>query len=96
MSGPNEFNNLKCKCNGEEFQQIVNIVWKEGGGVVMKPIGYNCVKCHSRVSTEAAISRARKRHIEAQLEELNTQQKNNDDQIKQSEKRAAELSNKVA
>lgn len=98
MSGPNEFNKLTCSCQGEDFSKVSNLLWKEGGGVVEKVIGYDCMKCKRRMSTDAAISRARQRHLEAQMQELQAQQQVNNDVIKASEAKhaAATVPNKTA
>ena len=96
MSGPNEFNKLTCSCGGEEFAEVSNIMWKEGGGVVKKPVGYDCTKCRRRMSTDAAISRAKQKHLEAQMEELKAQQKLNDESIQRDKPNATNVSNKVA
>ena len=98
MSGPNDFGKLTCSCTGEDFSKVSNLLWKEGGGVVEKVIGYDCMKCKRRMSTDAAISRARKNHLQAQMNELNEQQKMNDDVIKASEAKNAErtVPNKTA
>jgi len=78
---------LKCGCSSTTFFKIVELVWKQGAGVVEKPIGYECKKCHAVANMAVLQTRAKQRHLEAQMEELKEQEKQNQATIAHAEKK---------
>ena len=61
---PEGWRKLTCECGSERFVQILNLRWREGGGVTTEPAGYSCQECHGVVDSARLI----------RLEQLRTKQ----------------------
>ena len=68
---------LKCNCCGVSttFMRTMRVRWKQGGGLVEAPEGYQCQQCHGIVDAEVLVAQARQeeklqevREAEAELE----------------------------
>jgi hypothetical protein len=90
---------LKCGCNSQVFFKIVELVWKNDAGVVERPMGYECKKCHTLANMAVLQTRAKQRHLEAQMDELREMEKQNQATLAHAEKKSdatRKLPNEIA
>lgn len=77
MSGPIEWQSLKCSCGCQEFLPKVVLRWKPAGGVTDQAAGYKCRDCQADVDTaalvriaEVARKRTELRALEQEVEQM--------------------------
>ena len=67
------FVNLKCKCGGDKFATLYNLVWQEGRGMSPRPAGYFCIVCQKPCDSGAMIDAVKTEHLKDQIKELEAQ-----------------------
>jgi hypothetical protein len=62
---------LKCpSCEGTNFSPVVAMIWQNGMGTSIKPIGHRCVKCGGLADQQKMIAHAKKVDAEAKIKDL--------------------------
>lgn len=65
------FQVLHCpKCDGSRVFQTGELVWQEGKGQSLRPLGYTCFTCMVSFDTEGAIKTLKQKELAAKIKEL--------------------------
>ena len=62
---------LKCpKCEGSKFVPVVSMIWQNGQGTSVKPLGHYCMVCRETVDQAKMVAFAKKREAEQKIKDL--------------------------
>ncbi len=57
MTAVKEYTRLTCDCGSELFRQVIALTWRDGGGTVTQPIGWECQACNAVMDAAHMIQR---------------------------------------
>ena len=72
----NQWEGLKCDCSSDEFVVVVQVRWRQSGGIVNQAKGYRCANCRKIAPIDRMIKDLQQRHLQAQIDELEEQKQN--------------------
>jgi hypothetical protein len=59
-----------CECEGTAFTQAFAMIWQNGQGTSMKPVGHRCVNCGMMADQQRMIALAKKKDAEQKIKDL--------------------------